>query len=378
VKKTEMPLYKEIYNDIKREIENGDLIPGDKIPTEHEIADKYSVSRITAVRAVKELEHSGFISRARKRGSTVNLPENYSSRSNQIPFISMILPYELDNSLAVVDGAQSKAILNNTAISVYDSSMNEKIERNIIESMLEMDSAGYIVLPVAPYGNLEIFSKLIINKKPLVFLDFPKIGIDAPCIATENKAAMFELTSYLIEKGHTNIAFYCTSVKNVPTESERYSGYINALISNGIIPKRRYILEIHKSEDAEILRNGDEDAIFAFNSQKARQSLDYLMSQETPPTAIMCVNDICASHVMREAIKMGIAVPETLSITGFDNLDMCNYMQVPISTMQQEFNEMGQKAVELIMQMRNGKSITGTITVKAELIKRQSVAYIIR
>jgi GntR family transcriptional regulator of arabinose operon len=374
VKENSLPLYREIYDDIKRGIENGEFNPGDKIPTELEIANKYSVSRITAVRAVKELEQSGFISRARKRGSTVNLPGLYSSNNNQIPFISMILPYEMKNCLAIVDGAQSKAILGNFALSVYDSSMNEKIERNIIESLLEMDAAGYIVLPVAPYGNLEIFSKLVIGKKPLVFLDFPKIGIDAPCISADNKTAMFELTSYLIEKGHTNIAFYSTSIKNVPTESERYSGYIDALVKNGILPKRGYLLEIHKTEDAEILRNGDEDAIFSFNGQKARQSLDYLMTLETPPTAIMCVNDICASHVMREALKMNIEVPEALSITGFDNLDICSYMQVPISTMQQDFNYMGQKAVDLIMRMRNGNGENKNYLIDTELIKRQSVA----
>ena len=371
-----LPLYKEIYDDIKRGIESGELSPGDKIPTELEIANKYSVSRITAVRAVKELEQSGFISRARKRGSTVNLPGLYNGNSNQIPFISMVLPYGMNNCLDIVDGAQSKAMLSNLALSVYDSSMNEKMERSIIESLLDMDSAGYIVLPVAPYGNLEVFSRLAINKKPLVFLDFPKVGIDAPCISPDNKKAMFELTSYLIENGHTNIAFYSTSIKNVPTESERFSGYIDALIKNNIVPKRRYILETHDLEDAEILRNGDEDTLFSFNGKKARQSLDYLMSLETPPSAIMCVNDICASHVLREALKMNIAVPEALSITGFDNLDICSYMQVPISTMQQDFNSMGQKAVEMILQMRAGENVKGNSLIDTELIKRQSVANI--
>ena len=376
MKESPLPLYKEIYDDLKRGIEGGEFNPGDKIPTEHELASKYSVSRITAVRAVKELEQSGFVSRARKRGSTVNLPDLYNGNISQIPFISMILPYEMKTCLDIVDGAQNKAILSNFALSIYNSSMSEKKERGIIEDLIDMDSAGFIVVPVAQYGNLEVFSKLLISNKPLVFLDFPKVGINAPCISSDNKTAMFELTSHLIENGHRNIAFYSTSIKNIPTESDRFSGYTDALIKNGIIPKRKYLLEIHKPEDAEILNNGDEEEMFSFNGQKAKQSLDYLMSLEIPPTAIVCVNDICASHVLREALKMNIAVPEDLSITGFDNLDICSYLQVPISTVQQKFNEMGQKAVELILEMRSGKTITENFVIDTELVKRQSVANI--
>ena len=371
-----LPLYKVIYDDIKRGIESGEFNPGDKIPTELEIAEKYSVSRITATRAVRELEQSGFITRARKRGSTVNTPDSYNAGNGQSPFISLILPFEVSNCLAIVDAAQNNAFLNNFTLSVYNSSRDEDTERNIIENLLEMDAAGFIVWPAVPYGNLEIFSKLAINKKPLVFLDFPKTGINAPCISLDNRAAMYELTNYVIENGHTDIAFYSTSVKDLPTESERYRGHINALIENGIVPKREYILEIHNTPDGEYSLNRDDSANFEYNAFKARQSLEYLMSLKAPPTAVICVNDICATHVVREALKMSIAIPETLSVTGFDNLDICNYAQVPITTVQQDFKDMGRKAVELIMQMRKGKNVKSNYVIATDLVKRHSVTRI--
>jgi DNA-binding LacI/PurR family transcriptional regulator len=376
VKVNDVPLYREIFDDIKRDIENGGFNPGDKILTELEIADKYSVSRITATRAVKQLEQAGYISRARRRGSIVNTPDSYKAVNGQSSFISLILPFEVSNCLAIVDGAQNNAILNNYTLSVYNSSRDEDIERSIIESLLEMDAAGYIVWPADPYSNMEIYSKLAINKKPIVFLDFPKAGITAPCISADNKTAMFEMTNYVIENGHTNIAFYGTSLKNLPTESERYKGYISALIKNGITPKREYFLEIHNTPDGEYLLNHDDSANFDYNKMKARQSLVYLMSLETPPTAVICVNDICATHVVREALKMSIAVPDTLSVTGFDNLDICNYLQAPITTVQQDFKDMGKIAVELIMQMKKGINAKNNYLIATELVKRKSVVNI--
>lgn len=56
----EMPLYQQIYDEIKHAIDNGVYAPGDKIPTETELSTKYAVSRITVRRAIEDLSAAGF------------------------------------------------------------------------------------------------------------------------------------------------------------------------------------------------------------------------------------------------------------------------------------------------------------------------------
>lgn len=65
------PLYQKIYNDIREKIKSGALPLGTKVPTEFELMEQYSVSRITTARALKELANDGYIQRTRKNGSTV-------------------------------------------------------------------------------------------------------------------------------------------------------------------------------------------------------------------------------------------------------------------------------------------------------------------
>ena len=60
----EMPLYQQIYDEIKHAIDNGIYVPGDKIPTETELSTKYAVSRITVRRAIEDLERGRFFGKA--------------------------------------------------------------------------------------------------------------------------------------------------------------------------------------------------------------------------------------------------------------------------------------------------------------------------
>lgn len=70
----EIPLYQQIYDDIKRSIDEGLYAVGDKIPTETELAETYSVSRITVRRAIEDLSSAGFLVKRRGLGTFVCAP----------------------------------------------------------------------------------------------------------------------------------------------------------------------------------------------------------------------------------------------------------------------------------------------------------------
>ncbi|MCI9256193.1 GntR family transcriptional regulator [Acutalibacter sp.] len=359
-----IPLYQKIYNEIKSQILSGQYPPGERIPTELEISEAYSVSRITATRAVKDLETDGYIHRIRKRGSIVNPPQQYRENQSANSSIAIILPFDMDVSLEICDGAQSNALLYNHTISLFNSTHSKAQERKIIEDLLKIDVQGFVVWPTGMYENLDVFSKIQIQHKPLVFLDFPKVGIHAPCVSADNQKAMRQVTNYAISKGHRRIAFCGTSIKEKWTEGERFKGYIQALIEHQLIPQEELFVEILAPAPS-----GGE----AVEENSTRQALQRLMALPEPPTAIVCINDTCATHIEREALALNIPIPQTLSIIGVDNRSICQLMPVPITSVKQNFRAIGEKAVEIIEQLRRGVPCEDKYTFDVEIVERSSV-----
>ena len=71
MEKTNQPLYQQLMEDVRSQIENSLLLPGDKLPTEREFMQKYNVSRITVSKALNELKAEGLITRFPNKGSFV-------------------------------------------------------------------------------------------------------------------------------------------------------------------------------------------------------------------------------------------------------------------------------------------------------------------
>lgn len=74
VRLLETPLYQRIYDDIKRSVDKGEYAPGSRIPTEVELAERYSVSRITVRRAIEDLSTAGILVKRRGLGTFVCAP----------------------------------------------------------------------------------------------------------------------------------------------------------------------------------------------------------------------------------------------------------------------------------------------------------------
>lgn len=68
------PLYIQVYNLLRQAIERGDYQPGDRLPSEFELVEKYSISRTTAIAAIEELEKSRLVYREQGRGTFVAKP----------------------------------------------------------------------------------------------------------------------------------------------------------------------------------------------------------------------------------------------------------------------------------------------------------------
>lgn len=219
---------------------------------------------------------------------------------------------------------------------------------------------GYLVLigDCAQQNQQErTFVNLIITKQiDGMLLLGSNLPFDASKEEQRNLTAAFEAVHYLHQLGHRQIA--CVAgPEQMPLSHYRLQGYVQALRRNGITVESSYITR------------GD------FTYEAGAQALTALMAQPKPPTAVFCHSDVMAIGVLSQAKKMGLRIPQDLSIVGFDDLKLAQYCDPPLTTVAQPRFQIGQQAMLLLLEQLNGQTVaSGSRLLDSELIIRGSTA----
>ncbi|MEG3086989.1 LacI family DNA-binding transcriptional regulator [Sphingomonas sp. PB4P5] len=149
-------------------------------------------------------------------------------------------------------------------------------------------------------------------------------------VEMDDFAAACDMTRHLIALGHRDIAF----IKGDPNHSvsrKRHDGFCATMAAAGLVVEPRLMLQ------------GD----FSFRSALAPATV--LLGSDTPPSAIFASNDDMALGVLVTAMKMGVAVPDRLSIAGFDDAPTARAGWPPLTTIRQPKAEMAAAAVDILV-----------------------------
>jgi LacI family transcriptional regulator len=112
---------------------------------------------------------------------------------------------------------------------------------------------------------------------------------------------------------------------------------------------------------------GDYD--LEMSQEPARQ----LLTLDDRPTAIFAANDLSAMQTMHVARTLGLAIPRDVSVVGFDNIPESALIEPPLTTIDQSIQEMGRRAVELLIAVIEGETgLTQQVTLPTRLVVRQS------
>ena len=98
-------------------------------------------------------------------------------------------------------------------------------------------------------------------------------------------------------------------------------------------------------------------------------TLEFL-EQNTPPTGIICYNDVMAIGAMRTLNEAGFRVPDDISVTGFDNIDVAAYVSPPLTTFDQPKYELGRQAALMMLRLIDKRG-DGTTTLSSDVIMLQ-------
>ena len=237
-----------------------------------------------------------------------------------------------------------------TMLEVIQSTPKKQLE--LPKLMKEQKVHGVIVI-----GKIssEYLSLLRADKnRPVVCLDFTDEEQSTDAVVSDSYYGAYYLTNYLINQGHTAIAYVGTLLAT-SSITDRYFGYMKALTENGIHPKKEWLLNDRNIESGYI----DEDLM--------------LLPSEMP-TAFVCNCDLTAGKLIQKLRANGYRVPEDVSVVGFDNYIYPGMCDVGITTYEVNQYEMAKKAVKILIK-RMGKVPCryGTHVVEGNMVFRESV-----
>lgn len=332
-----------------------------KRPTITDVAHLAGVSKAT-VSAV--LNDTGTVKEStRERIMTVIDHLNYrpttgSGRSALDRCIALIIK-EIDNPYydEILVGARACAREHGYAMLVTSSEGEYEAERNAVELLQAKDVEGVIITPTVDADtDLSHLFELKRRNFPFVLLEEIR-GVQASLVDVDNVEASRAAVQFLIEQGHTRIVHFAGPGYSTHTV-ERVDGVRRACSGSSVI-----------FTDDDIVPTG------AHMEDGYRRGLEYFgQTRDSRPTAVTCYNDLVALGLCRALAELGLRVPDDVSVIGYDNIRMLDFIPVQLTSVDVPKWQMGWTAAELLVkQIESSEALPPQkVYLEAQLIKRQS------
>ncbi len=177
------------------------------------------------------------------------------------------------------------------------------------------------------------------------------------CVGFRNREAIMRAVRYLLQLGHRRFAMLAGRTSGNDRASERLAGVRQALHEAGLSLPPAAVAES------------------AYELQAAREATRRLLAQARPPTALLCGNDVLAYGAVLEAQAQGLAVPEKLSVVGFDDLDLSRHWRPALTTIRVPIESMWSLAAQYLVQRLDGTTdLPLQQEIEVELVVRGSTA----
>lgn len=227
--------------------------------------------------------------------------------------------------------------------------------KSYLQFAREHNLAGIIVSGITT--DTEYYKELLNSQIPCVLIDLIADNIRVGCVTTDNYEASREVVSYLYKMGHRNIAFL-NGKEKASVSMVRYSGFLDEMRELGLNLSLDYVLNGQYSEEI------------------AYREVEKFLPLHPEITALFCASDLMAIGAMRAAKDLDIAVPEKLSIVGFDNIPIAGYTSPALTTIEQDFYQMGYEAARMLYSIVQGKDIPHSKKISYKFIERSSVSMV--
>lgn len=341
-----MAKYQELFDQLRLAILRGEYAPDDRLPSENALAIRYQVSRITTKHALNALADADLIYRVQGKGSFVK--PHLASRSRKL---LLVLPF-LDPQMGdYASGIKQELVGTTWQLSTCPTQQFRQRDLN--------DYAGIFYYPQDLQAEMPQLLACAQNRIPLVVLNDEPAQLALPSVASDNATGGALAVDHLKALGHTRIAFFSRVAfwhDWTGTVAARFFGYLNHYHQPGV-DGLKWAQALGQSLDVQTVAA-------------------YLHQEQI--TALIMGNDIEAVKLTTGLTKLGWHLPEDLSIVGFDDLTIAAQNTPPLTTLTQDFPEIGRHAVELLLAQINNPNVSCATrdTVAVKLVERTSTTSI--
>lgn len=179
-------------------------------------------------------------------------------------------------------------------------------------------------------------------QKPVVYC-YCYTDEEGSSVRYSNEKTAYQITRLLIQNGHRRFGVI-NGLEGSEPAALRFKGFMQALAEAGIEIKEEQIT------------CGD------WTYEGGKKQAHKLLTGREIPTAVVAMNDEMAMGVYDAARELGLAIPEDVSVTGFDNADMIQHVSPKIMTADRPLQEMGYRSMEILLE-NIGKVHTGDVNI---------------
>lgn len=329
------------------------------IPTLADVARRANVSTATVSRCLNSPERVGKSTRERvmKAVDELGYAPNFGAQAlaaRQTNTIGAVIP-TMENAVFArgLQAFQEELVAHGKTMLLASSAYNAELEEKQIRALV---ARGADALLLIGYDRRpEIYKFLDMRNVPTLIAWSYTPGETRAAIGFDNRAAMSAFASEVIAKGHRHIA--CISAPNRSNDRARgrVQGIQDAMVQAGLDANSLHLIETPY---------GIETGYVAFKQ---------IMTEAPQTTAVMCVNDVLAVGAMRGAREMGFAVPNDISITGFDDIEIATLTEPALATVHVPHREMGRRAAAMLIQVLRVGITEPSVELPTEIKRRNSL-----
>ena len=334
---------------------------GEKRVTLNDVAKVAGVSASTISRALKDDPRISLevIQKVKKISSELGYVPNITARSlktGRSQIIGLLVRDINDEwSAAVIPAVEKECSNFKYALLLSNSDSDLNREQYYLNVLKQRNVEGVLIL--TPLSSDQESYLKIADEIPMVLVDTylsePKLN----AITVDHELGSYISTSHLLDLGHRETAFISGPLNISPSRQYRH-GYYRALSERGILDDKRLFVE-EKRIDVE-------------HGYRAMQKI---LEKYPGITAVATGSDLMAAGAMKAVKDGGLAIPDDISIVGYDDIPMSSFLSPALTTIRQDRGVLGRLAVEMLMGVIEGNSINPKqITIPPEFVLRESTS----
>lgn len=355
------PLYKQIYVDLKKKIANKEIVSGERLPTESQLAKQYDVSVITIKSALDLLVAEDILVRFPGKGSFIK--ESKTTKHIGILMNGLSISYGTE----FVSALEKKLSSDGHTFTLLFSNEDPQLEITHLKKLKEIGVDGIIIFPVQNRYHNSFLIELILSEFPIVIIDRKLEGIESLFVGANNYEISKEMTQQLIDSGHKKISIVSHQNAHNATIQSRIDGIQDALIDNNILPSSPPINFL----ESEFIYTGKFSKDQTYILEDIKKTAEFL-TENPDITCFFCLNYFGAEILFSAIESINKQVPRDYSLICFD-IPNSLMLQSFFTHIQQNEEELAKNAANLLIKKIDGETIQQKeILVNSEIVLSKS------